>query len=95
MSPTAEQETVERPLSELIVDQIEKRISQVRSSDYEESIIKMLTDILTDATDIPNEQKAWIFKKFEVFAAELTSHDEQRAKNYLLAAKEKLRTPKK
>jgi hypothetical protein len=80
----------EKPLIELIVAQIEKRIPQVLSNSYEEANITMLCDILTEATDISEERKAWIAMKLRLFASVLKSNDEQRAKRYLTFSAKKL-----
>jgi hypothetical protein len=90
-NPATKSESVKKPLAELIVAMIEKSIPKVRSSDYEEATIKMLSEALIEATDITDWQRALVLNRFQVFASHLISADEQRLKRYLLEAIEKLR----
>jgi hypothetical protein len=80
-----------KPFYDLILELIKKKIPMVRSSQGEENEIIMLCDILAEA-EIPPLIRAMVALQLLRFSESLSSHDEQRTKEYLLQAMEKVKT---
>ncbi|MDD5527704.1 MAG: hypothetical protein PHO56_01870 [Patescibacteria group bacterium] len=84
---------VKKPVIELIMREIDKKIPLVRTDSNEEESIALFCAILVNANDITPSEKELLSERLTTSAKSLSSHDEQRMKNYLIKTIETLNRP--